>query len=67
MKSKDLLDLTVYVMKQFRLLVKCCPDSKQSEGSSPIPNKMLPPVNKLTTEDEDMMKLLQTVEVNKLH
>ena len=57
--------MTVYVMKQFRLLVKCSPDSKQSEGSSPIPNEMLAPVNKLTTEDEAMKKLLETVEVNK--
>eukprot|EP00112_Aurelia_sp_Birch-Aquarium-sp1_P018771 Seg453.13 transcript_id=Seg453.13/GoldUCD/mRNA.D3Y31 product=Midasin protein_id=Seg453.13/GoldUCD/D3Y31 len=63
MKLKELLDLTVYVMKQFRLLVKCCPQTKHTEGSSPIPDEMLPPVNNLSIEDEDMKKLLQTVEM----
>ncbi len=58
-----MLDLTVFVMTQFRQLVKCCPDTPILSSASPVHEDFLPVINNCSSDHELVQGVLKTVEV----
>lgn len=54
----------MYVMKQFSLVVKCCPGTEIPSDASPIPDAMLPAINNSCLEDDVVKSVMNTVEVH---
>ncbi len=58
-----MLDLTVFVMTQFRQLVNCCPDTPILSSASPVHEDFLPAINNCSSDHELVEGVLKTVEV----
>ena len=64
LKSKAMIDMTIYTLKQFRLLIQCCPKEDEPHSMTFVASERSSPFGTSTSQDEIIVNLCSTLEAS---